>query len=109
SQTPRSPLFHPRSRGMPSPSPSSRLSLLQYLLGLPPDGLEPLIMQAAEDLATKDCRSNAAGIILFSPVYSDFHRYITKLAVIIFLNSLLDFTGHIVAFRQIRLIRIRWL
>ncbi|RKL38612.1 hypothetical protein BFJ70_g6247 [Fusarium oxysporum] len=26
---------------------SSRFSLLQYLLGLPPDGLEPLIVQAA--------------------------------------------------------------
>ncbi|RKK96395.1 hypothetical protein BFJ68_g14402, partial [Fusarium oxysporum] len=80
---------------------SSRFSLLQYLLGLPPDGLEPLIVQAAEDLATKDCQSNAAGIILFSPVYSDFHRHITKLAVIVFLDSLLDFTGHIVTFRQI--------
>ncbi|KAG7429801.1 putative RNA-directed DNA polymerase from transposon BS [Fusarium oxysporum f. sp. raphani] len=80
---------------------SSRFSLLQYLLGLPPDGLEPLIVQAAKDLATKDCQSNAAGIILFSPVYSDFHRHITKLAVIVFLDSLLDFTGHIVTFRQI--------
>ncbi|EGU78097.1 hypothetical protein FOXB_11402 [Fusarium oxysporum f. sp. conglutinans Fo5176] len=84
----------------PLPS-SSRFSLLQYLLGLPPDGLEPLIVQAAKDLATKDCQSNAAGIILFSPVYSDFHRHITKLAVIVFLDSLLDFTGHIVTFRQI--------
>ncbi|EXK77901.1 hypothetical protein FOQG_17406 [Fusarium oxysporum f. sp. raphani 54005] len=27
---------------------SSRFSLLQYLLGLPPDGLEPLIVQAAQ-------------------------------------------------------------
>ncbi|KAH7201098.1 hypothetical protein BKA60DRAFT_581924, partial [Fusarium oxysporum] len=43
---------------------------------------------------------------MVTPFYSDFHRHITKLAVIVFLDSLLDFTGHIVAFRQIRLVGI---
>uniref|UniRef100_A0A0D2YH79 Uncharacterized protein n=1 Tax=Fusarium oxysporum (strain Fo5176) TaxID=660025 RepID=A0A0D2YH79_FUSOF len=79
SRTPRLPLFHPRSRGTPSPSSSSRLSLLQYPLGLPSDGLEPLVVQAAEGcfdkrvavvervyeqeyLATKGCQPSGSAV-----------------------------------------------
>ncbi|KNB18005.1 hypothetical protein FOXG_15671 [Fusarium oxysporum f. sp. lycopersici 4287] len=84
---------------------SSRLSLLQYPLGLPSDGLEPLVVQAAEGcfdkrvavvervyeqeyLATKGCQPDAASIIPMQPGLSDFHRHITKLVVTVFLDSL---------------------
>ncbi|KAJ9420158.1 hypothetical protein QL093DRAFT_2082855 [Fusarium oxysporum] len=118
SRTPRLPLFHPRAlvvQDHDQPWSSSRLSLLQYPLGLPSDGLEPLVVQAAEGcfdkrvavvervyeqeyLATKGCQPDAASIIPMQPGLSDFHRHITKLVVTVFLDSLVDHINHIVAF-----------
>ncbi|KAK2128818.1 hypothetical protein NOF04DRAFT_1277645 [Fusarium oxysporum II5] len=104
---------------------SQGLGLLQYPLGLPSDGLEPLVVQAApveflylgieegffdrrvavvervyepEYLATKGCQPDAASIIPMQPGLSDFHRHITKLVMTVFLDSLVDHIDHIVAF-----------